>query len=505
MAAQNEMLRALQAKSCRLNGAFQRFQSEIKVLFRDLLQSDLDANQQTIYESKIKKLFNEYSFDINRLETEYFVKCESLINGQSTKSVAVSSNQLKQSNHSDHSEQIEQINSKLDANCTHNHNQRKRVAAADKTINAPTQHHRVSHVNDSESTNQMYQCRLCDRSFPTKSGLGGHMTAHRRPKTIAPARDSKADQITSSSGHKHQCTECHRSFSEWNHFAIHCRNVHSGYPYSCDHPQCDQEFKYQRELIRHQNSAHHRDSDHRCSSSDFADDESEDNDLEMNGIVEREWRCDCGKRFKNENGLHSHVREDHGGKPLTCTFCGELFAYKRELTVHLRSEHAVETQSNRTTTYSTGSSGSVSNTTSLSSNSLLQSESDVDSDNFQCKECGKKLMTLRGLRNHEKLHLAHRPFPCHLCDKGFVLSDRLNYHLVHCHDYKPYQCMRCQRRFTKKCEMTAHEEGCGDGVVSGCDVVSENEDVVMSNKEGIEQTVNIPVHSGVRSIVNHRL
>ena len=481
MAAQNEMLRALHAKSCSINGAFQRFQSEMSALFRDLLQSDLDANQKSIYESKIKKLFNEYSFDINRLETEYFTKCESLINGKSIKSSTVSSNQLNQLNHSNRSKQInrsDQITSKPDPDPNHN---------TTKSTNKPN-----------------------------------HVIPH---NTVTPVQDAEKYENGKTNGNQeHQCTKCHRSFELWHRFAVHIRNVHNGYPYSCDHADCNRKFKYQRELRQHQNSVHHRKNGDRCSSSDFADDESEDSDLEMHGInemdnvVDTEWQCDCGKRFKSERGLQYHIREVHGGKPLKCKFCDKLFAYKRELKVHLRSEHSMETQSNGTTTSSNSTVQSwkevdESNETSTSSS---QSGSDDDLEGFQCTECGKKLSSLRSLREHEMLHQEERPFPCHLCDSGFVAKERLRHHWIHSHDYGPYECALCNRRFIRKCELVAHQkEGCDEvsgcdvvsegDVVSECDVVSENEDVVMSTEDKMEETESVPLQCGVRSIVNHRL
>ncbi|KAE8685739.1 hypothetical protein F3Y22_tig00111095pilonHSYRG01003 [Hibiscus syriacus] len=56
-----------------------------------------------------------------------------------------------------------------------------------------------------------FNCRVCNKSFPSYQALGGHKASHR--KLMAASEDCSTSSTSSNpSGRSHECSICHRSF-----------------------------------------------------------------------------------------------------------------------------------------------------------------------------------------------------------------------------------------------------------------------------------------------------
>lgn len=81
--------------------------------------------------------------------------------------------------------------------------------------------------------------------------------------------------------------------------------------YTCDEINCNEEFQFQNELIRHVQIDHSSAQIHEC--------------------------VDCGKKFSTMNNLKLHIKTHT--KPYKCTSCGKGFSSNRELNIHTSSYH----------------------------------------------------------------------------------------------------------------------------------------------------------------------
>ncbi|KAK8624269.1 hypothetical protein V6N13_065618 [Hibiscus sabdariffa] len=55
-----------------------------------------------------------------------------------------------------------------------------------------------------------YNCRVCNKAFPSYQALGGHKASHR--KLMAGNDDHSTTTSSTASGRSHECSICHRSF-----------------------------------------------------------------------------------------------------------------------------------------------------------------------------------------------------------------------------------------------------------------------------------------------------
>lgn len=51
-----------------------------------------------------------------------------------------------------------------------------------------------SKVSSDQKFNQVYECKTCNRSFPSFQALGGHRASHKKPKPNFPSKDDVEDQ-----------------------------------------------------------------------------------------------------------------------------------------------------------------------------------------------------------------------------------------------------------------------------------------------------------------------
>ena len=103
---------------------------------------------------------------------------------------------------------------------------------------------------------------------------------------------------------------------------------------------------------------------------------------------------------------------------------------------------------------------------------------------FQCTQCGRTLLTQKGLQLHEMIHRGERPvvctvcgatfrksnnlilhqrvhtgvrpYVCSVCNKGFVNSSNLKRHFMVHTGEKPFRCEQCPASFNQKHVLIAH-------------------------------------------------
>jgi uncharacterized Zn-finger protein len=110
----------------------------------------------------------------------------------------------------------------------------------------------------------------------------------------------------------------------------------------------------------------------------------------------KELNCECGKQFKNRNGLRQHKRKIHNREEFlkTCEHCGKVISDATKLKKHIRIFH---TEGGR--------------------------------GNFMCSECGKLFDQKQELSCHQRIHVKPT-IPCDEpgCDKMFRRLNLMEHH-----------------------------------------------------------------------------
>jgi len=159
-----------------------------------------------------------------------------------------------------------------------------------------------------KSTRNSFTCVVCNKMFPYKSYLEGHMATHMTQRP-------------------YQCEVCGKVYKRACDLLIHSRLHDEQKRFEC--ADCGKQFRWKNALDLHMRRVH---------------------------THERPFLCNqCGQLFTDSGGHKEHMRR-HAGIPAnfpaeryTCKLCNKTFAWKRGLNRHIKQVHGWDAASLRGT------------------------------------------------------------------------------------------------------------------------------------------------------------
>ena len=266
-----------------------------------LIQSDDGMEDKQLFRERINRLFSDYSFQINRVETTYFERCRSELQSTSTPNQSASNrerepikNQLKYS-----------YNPFVDESSDGDNNDEQNTSNINTTVNkmALTVEgtkkceicgevfnrycHFKRHMKDIHGVKKPFVCEQCpEGSERSRFARRGCLKRH-----------IERDHLTI---RNHQCPHCPKTFFTKYEWGSH-QPVHDGKkPFQCDH--CSQKFARRENLRIHIKVVHLKEKNYPCSF--------------------------CGKRFRSLGSMKGHSVTQHDDARYArfqCKVCSKRF------------------------------------------------------------------------------------------------------------------------------------------------------------------------------------
>lgn len=266
------------------------------------------------------------------------------------------------------------------------------------------------------------QCKICFKTFDTKTGLNSHKILHVDPIHECIKCGVVFKKISAFKKHKCLiCPYCKKIFYERRKFEGHVP-IHSDPNerklFVCDY--CGKKLKIKASIYRHV-----RDHVHTT-------------------IIKCEF---CDKVKNSESSLKIHIKNVHRIGKTKCKFCNKEFNGKG-IYAHMRTIHGNET-------FNCPHCGK-----SFTSRSKMNEHQKIHDKKLECKICGKKYASGYELNQHNKLHDNPKAFECKICKKDFCSSTSLYIHsrLHNLSKFKILQCDYCSFITHQKPSIKYHVE-----------------------------------------------
>ncbi|KAH6935126.1 hypothetical protein HPB50_003492 [Hyalomma asiaticum] len=193
--------------------------------------------------------------------------------------------------------------------------------------------HQLLHVEPTSDGN--YLCQICDRRLKTFSGYWGHLRGHSKAGAKPFLCDQCGHRYTSRGSltkHKRthdfanatKCPHCSKEFATLDYMRNHERLVHTrNFKFSCR--LCGHKFPNERKQQTHMAVVH----------------EQELTPEELKAMTRvRHMRCpDCSFATYSSLQFKQHRATHTGRYPFSCTLCDRAFAFRFQLTLHMRRQH----------------------------------------------------------------------------------------------------------------------------------------------------------------------
>ncbi|XP_053681098.1 zinc finger protein 492-like [Anopheles nili] len=308
--------------------------------------------------------------------------------------------------------------------------------------------------------NYPFPCSQCSRRFEFQGKRDKHERLHGRKVII---KKEKGRDLELLAFYKRiYCEVCEdvkpesTSFDNFWDLKVHMGNEHNKSPYlKC--PICFKKNACRQQLMVHVD-VHNNPDHYRC---EVCKEIHHNLDKHMikahtpETIVpeEKNYSCEhCGKTFKFQTNLRSHIDRVHGEKDVSCNICNKYFNHKA-LSAHKRSAHTDEM-------FMCEHCPKMFKTRSgLESHKGDHDETQRKS--VKCHICGKEMRRGASMAKHMKtIHSQEDPVNCNLCGKVFRTSFHMMRHRANtCAatiNSRPYKCEVCGKGFAMKLTMTEH-------------------------------------------------
>lgn len=85
----------------------------------------------------------------------------------------------------------------------------------------------------------------------------------------------------------------------------------------------------------------------------------------------------------------------------------------------------------------------------------------------ECSYCYRKFISIRRVKNHERVHRNDQSFKCSICPKGYNTKSHFESHMNRHNGKKPYSCETCGMKFHSPFQLYRHKKAHSNGIVLG--------------------------------------